>query len=75
MVENETNLQMKCLRSNNKEEYIDDYFKQYCVENGIKMTKTILRKPQHNGVAKRMNTTLNERARGIRIHVGFPKMF
>lgn len=75
MVENETNLQVKCLRFNNKEEYIDDDFKQYYVENGIKMTKTIPKKPQQNGVAKRMNRTLNECVRGIRIHMGFPKMF
>ncbi|GKB87116.1 retrovirus-related pol polyprotein from transposon TNT 1-94 [Tanacetum coccineum] len=28
-----------------------------------------------NGVAKRMNRTLNERAKSMRLHVGLPKMF
>ena len=33
-------------------EYIDDDFKWYWAENGIKMTKTIPGKPQQNGVRK-----------------------
>ena len=28
------------------EEYINDDFKWYCTKNGVKMTKTILGKPQ-----------------------------
>ncbi|RVX10708.1 Retrovirus-related Pol polyprotein from transposon TNT 1-94 [Vitis vinifera] len=31
--------------------------------------------PQQNGVAERMNRTLNERARSMRLHVGLPKTF
>ena len=30
------------------------------------------RTPQENGVAERMNRTILERARSMRIHVGFP---
>ena len=37
------------------------------------MEKTIPGTPQQNGVAKRMNRTLNERARSMRLHVGLPK--
>ena len=39
------------------------------------MEKTIPRTPQQNGIAECMNKTLNERARGIRIHYRLPKMF
>ncbi|RVW64524.1 Retrovirus-related Pol polyprotein from transposon TNT 1-94 [Vitis vinifera] len=41
---------------------------------GIRMEKTI---PGHhkNGVAERMNRTLNERARSMRLHAGLPKTF
>ncbi|GJW97449.1 retrovirus-related pol polyprotein from transposon TNT 1-94 [Tanacetum coccineum] len=35
----------------------------------------ILGKQKKNGVAKRMNRTLNERANSIRLHAGFPEMF
>ena len=39
------------------------------------MEKTIPGTPQQNGVAKRMNRTLNERARSMRLHAGLPKTF
>ena len=39
------------------------------------MEKTIPGTPQQNGVVERMNRTLNERARSMRLHVGLPKTF
>ena len=39
------------------------------------MEKTIPRTPQQNGVVERMNITLNERARSMRLHAGLPKKF
>ena len=33
------------------------------------------RTPQQNGVAERMNRTLNERARSMSLHAGLPKTF
>lgn len=75
MVENETNLKLKCLRSDNGGEYISEEFKRYCADNGIKMEKTIPGTPQQNGIAERMNRTLNERARSMRLHCGLPKTF
>lgn len=75
LVENETDLKIKCLQSDNGGEYLGDDFKRYCAEAGIKMRKTIPGTPQQNGVAERMNRTLNERARSMRLHAGLPKMF
>ncbi|KAL6321551.1 hypothetical protein AAG906_021746 [Vitis piasezkii] len=46
MIKKKTNLKVKCLKSDNGEEYLDNDFKQYCAKNGIKMKKTIIRKPQ-----------------------------
>ncbi|KAL6351502.1 hypothetical protein AAG906_040856 [Vitis piasezkii] len=46
-------------RSDNGGEYIDGGFSEYCA----------------NGVVERMNKTLNERARSMRLHVGLPKTF
>ena len=60
MVENETDLKIKTRRSDNRGEYINDDFERYCDDNRIKMMKTVYGKPQQNGVAKRMNKTLNE---------------
>lgn len=39
------------------------------------MVETIPRKLQQNGVAERMNRTLNKRVRSMRLHAGLPKMF
>ena len=75
MVENETGLKIKRMRSNNGGEYRDNKFREFCANNGIKMEKTVPMTPQQNGVAERMNRTLNERARSMRIHAGLPKMF
>ncbi|GJS98311.1 retrovirus-related pol polyprotein from transposon TNT 1-94 [Tanacetum coccineum] len=61
-VENETNLRVKCLKSDNGGEYSSQDFIEYCVENGIRMLKTIPETPQQNGVAAKMNRTLNESA-------------
>jgi hypothetical protein len=41
MVENESSLKLKCLRSDNGEEYIDGGFKEYCAVNVIRMEKTV----------------------------------
>ena len=75
MVEIETGLRVKCLRSDNGGEYIDKGFSEYCAAQGIWMEKTILGTPQQNGVAECMNKTLNERARSMRLHAGLPKIF
>ena len=41
MVENETGLKVKKLRSNNGGEYEDGGFKKFCYENGIRLEKTL----------------------------------
>ncbi|KAJ0589930.1 putative RNA-directed DNA polymerase [Helianthus annuus] len=74
-VENETNLKVKCLKSDNGGEYISKQFIDYCVKKWIKMIKTVTGTPQQNGVAERMNRTLNERARSMRLNAGMPKTF
>ena len=73
MVELETGNKLKCLRSDNGGEYIDAKFVEFCAQRGIRMEKTIRRTPQQNGVAERMNRTINERARSMRLQSGLPK--
>ena len=74
-VENQTGLKIKSLKSDNGGEYDSKEFKSFCSENGIRMIKTVPGTPEQNGVAERMNRTLNERARCMRIQSGLPKMF
>ena len=75
MVKTEIGLKVKCLRLDNGGEYIDGGFSEYCATQGIRMEKTIPRTPQQNGVAERINRTLNERTRSMRFHAGLSKTF
>ena len=75
MVEDETGLKVKKLRSDNGGEYEDGGFKKFCYKNDIRLEKTLPGTPQQNGVAERMNRTLTERARSMRIQAGLPKQF
>ena len=75
MAENETELKIKKFRTDNGGEYEDTRFKKFCYEHGIRMERTVPGTPQHNGVAERMNRTLTERVKSMRIQSGLPKLF
>ena len=66
---------MKCLRSDNGGEYCSKEFDDYCSYHGIHREKIVLRTPQENGVSERMNKTIMERARSMRLHAGLPLQF
>ena len=72
-VENQTCLKVNCLRSDNRGEYDKSEFKAFCAAEGIRLMRTVPGKARQNGIAERMNRTLNERARSMRIHCGLPK--
>ena len=72
-VENQTGLKVRCLSSDNGGEYDKSEFKAFCASEGIKFMRTVPGKARQNGIAERMNRTLNERARSMRIHCGLPK--
>ena len=61
-VENETDLKVKCLRSNNGGKYKLEEFKKLCGLEGIRLERTTPGILQQNGVAERMNRTLTEHA-------------
>ena len=48
-------------------------FKAFCSVEGIRFMRTVPGKAGQNGIVERMNRTLNERARSMRIHCGLPK--
>ena len=74
-VENESGRKLKCLKSDIGNKYYDDRFEEFCASQGIPRVKTVLRNPHQNVVAERMNMTIMERARSMRIHVGLLKQF
>jgi transposase InsO family protein len=75
LVENETRKKLKCLRSDNGGEYFSKKFDYYYSYHGIRREKTVPRTPQENGVSERMNRTIMECERSMRLHVGLPLQF
>ena len=75
MVKIEIGLKVKCLRSDNRGEYKDGEFSEYYAAQGIRMEKTIPGTSQQNAMVERMNRTLNELARSMRLHARLPKIF
>jgi transposase InsO family protein len=72
LVENEIGKSLKCLRSDNGGEYCNKEFDDYFSYHGIRREKTVLRTPQENGVSERMNRTIMERARSMRLYASLP---
>ena len=73
-VERGTGRQLKCVRADNGGEYRGP-FEQYCRSHGIRLEKTVPKTPQQNGVAERMNRTIQERIRCMLSDAKLPKYF
>ena len=61
-VEREKGRKSKYVRAYNGGEYRGP-FEEYYREHGIRLKKIISKTPQHNGVAERMNRTINDKIR------------
>jgi len=73
-VERETGRKLKCVRADNGGEYRGP-FESYCKVHGIRLEKTPPKTPQLNGLAERMNRTIEERVRCMLSHAKLPKSF
>ena len=74
-MEKELGQYVKVVRSDKGGEFTSKEFLKYCTYKGIKRQFLVVRNPQQNGVAKRMNRTLMEKAKSMRLQVRLPKMF
>lgn len=63
LVENQLDLRIKTVRSDNGTEYDNKNFIEFFAKHGIKHEKTTPYSPQQNGIAERMNRTIVEKAR------------
>ncbi|KAI5335775.1 hypothetical protein L3X38_025909 [Prunus dulcis] len=63
-IERETGRSLKCIRTDNGGEYMGT-FRNYYRSNGIRQERSVMKTPQHNGIAERMNRTIVERIRTI----------
>ena len=74
-VENHTGRKVKCLKLDNGTEYTDSMFTELCEQHGIKRHFTVRKTPQQNGVVEKMNRTIAERARCLKLNAGLEKKF
>jgi hypothetical protein len=63
LTENEIDMKIKCLRSDNGGDFVSNEFNNYCDENGIKRHFSVIETPKQNGVVERKNRTVMEMAR------------
>ena len=61
LVENQSGKKLRCLRTDNGGEYVSHAFQEFCDAKGIKRDLTAPFNPEQNGVAERMNRTIQER--------------
>ncbi|RDX95194.1 hypothetical protein CR513_22319, partial [Mucuna pruriens] len=72
-VENQSNSRIQILRLDNRKEYVDNQFQQFCVEAGTKHQLIAPYTPQQNGVNERKNRSIIEMARCMLHQKELPK--
>ena len=75
MVENQTGRKLKCLRTDNGGEFKSEQFVRFCRERGIRREYTAPHSPEQNGIAERMNRTIQERIVSMLQHSGLSDGF
>ncbi|KAH9685121.1 Integrase catalytic domain-containing protein [Citrus sinensis] len=63
LVETQTNLKVKALRTDNGLEFRNKEFGDFCERHGIMRHKIVIHTPKQNGLAERMNRTLMDKVR------------
>ena len=63
LVENESNIKIKCLISDNGGDFTSNEFNDFCETHGIKRQFSAAKTPQQNGVVERKKRIVQEAAR------------
>ncbi|MCO5570902.1 hypothetical protein L7F22_024632 [Adiantum nelumboides] len=74
-VETQSEHKLKALRSDNGGEYVSKEFVDFCSSRGIKRDFTAPYTPAQNGVAERMNRTIQERIMSMLSQANLPQVF
>nr|GEX17845.1 putative ribonuclease H-like domain-containing protein [Tanacetum cinerariifolium] len=74
-IENQINLKVKIIRSDNETEFKNQDLNQFCRMKGIKRKFSVAGTPQHNGIVERKNRTLIEAPRTMLADSLLPILF
>ena len=75
MVKNQSDRKLKCLRTDNGGEFKSEQFVNFFQECGIRREYTTPYSPKQNGIAERMNWTIQERVVSMLQHSGLSDGF
>ena len=75
MVEHQTGRKLKCLRTDNGGEFKSEEFVKFCWERGMRREYTAPYSLEQNGIAERMNRTIQERVVSMLQHSGLSDGF
>ena len=75
LVELQSGKKLKCLRIDNGGEYVSREFKDFCASKGIRRELTTPYTPAQNGVAERMNWTIQEKVTSMLSNAGLSQTF
>ncbi|XP_060668150.1 uncharacterized protein LOC132799711 [Ziziphus jujuba] len=75
LVEKESGLLIKSMRSDRGGEFTSNEFQKYYEDHGIRRFLTVLRSPQQNGVVERKNRTILDMVRSMLKSTRLPKEF
>ena len=75
LVEKSTGWKLKVLRTDNGGDYTSAEFQRYLKIEGVRHELTVLKTPEQNGVAERMNRTIVETLRAMLADVKLPQKF
>lgn len=75
LVENQLDMKIKIVRSDNGTEFVNKSFMEFYTRHGIKQEKSTPYSPQQNGLAERMNRTIVEKVRCMLLDSKLAKHF
>ena len=75
LIENSTGRKIKCLSTDNGEEYVSTEFQDFLKEKGFTHQQRVPKTPEQNGVSECMNRTLVETVRSMLSGAKLPKRF
>ncbi|MBW0474505.1 hypothetical protein O181_014220 [Austropuccinia psidii MF-1] len=71
--ENRLEKSVKRILTNGGKEFVNKFTLNFCANRGIENITTTPYTPQHNGIVERLNCTLLDKARAMRVETGVPK--
>lgn len=75
MIESKLELKIKAIKSDSGTEYRNAGFIDFCTQNGVELRRTMVKTPEQNGIAERLNRSIKEGATTLLLQSNLPVSF